>query len=169
MFQEISARLAIAGTLTRDDLEEIRRRGYRVIVDLRGLDEPVAGGLSPAQEEVEARKLDLEHHCVEVSVHTLDDRAVERARDALETLPGRVVLHCGSGRRAAILATIDLGCKEGLSAKECLTRVRALGFDCDEMPALRDLLVRYVDAQTLSGRRRAPMIQRPRRSPVPSI
>lgn len=140
--------MAIAGTLTRDDLEEIRRRGYRVVLDLRVHDEPVAGGLSPAQEAVEARKLDLEYHCVEVSLHALDDCVVERLRGALATLPGRVVVHCASGRRAAVFAILDLACREGWSAQECLTRLRALGFDGDEMPALRELLVRHVDART---------------------
>lgn len=154
MLQNISPEVAIAGTLTRRDLEEVRRRGFTVVLDLRRRDEPVSGGLSPAEEEAEARGLGLEYHRVELAPQDVDDRVVERVREVLAASRGRVVVHCASGRRAAVLAVLDRGCREGWTPAQCLARVRELGYDCDAVPALGDLLRRYVAAHGPEGRRR---------------
>lgn len=159
MVQNVGPGVAIAGALTRDDLADLRRRGYTAVLDLRLRDEPVTSGLSPAEEEVEAGKAGLAYRRIEVSAQALEDRVVDRVREALAVSPGPVVVHCASGRRAAVLTTLDRGCREGWTPEQCLARLRELGHDCEPAPALRDLLVSYLSRHRAAGRRHASAVE----------
>jgi hypothetical protein len=79
--------------------------------------------------------------------------------EAVRKAQGRVLIHCGSGRRACALALIHISCEEDSSAyssiEEYMAEARKHGFDWDSMPGLRDFFVRY-----LTGHR--PGLARPR-------
>lgn len=144
MWQEVNDWLAIAGTLVWEDITALAQRGYRSFIDLRGENEPAAGGLGPHEVRRWVRVHGLTYRQIPVLVTALDDATVDAVRHTLREVEKPVLLHCASGRRAGALALMHLGCEEGATVEQCLTRARAMGLDFEGLPPLRDFFVDYL-------------------------
>jgi hypothetical protein len=62
----------------------------------------------------------------------------------MSALYGRALVHCGSGPRAAALAAIHLGLREGMPSEDVLAMMRDWGHPL-ESPQLAEFVVGYVD------------------------
>lgn len=93
---------------TAADLEDLRDRGIRAVVNLR-LASEAALGLTPSQEGRLANELGLAYAHLPISVVHLSDEDVRDFRDVLAKLPAPVYVHCGLGQRAAALAVLADG------------------------------------------------------------
>ena len=65
--------------------------------------------------------------------------AVDEFRRQMSAPPGRTLVHCGSGRRAAALSAIHLGLREGMRSEDVLGMARNWGLPI-EPPELADFV-----------------------------
>lgn len=144
MFHIVNDELAIAGTLVESDLDELLRRGYRTIIDLRGDGEAAPGGLRPCDELPLAAARGLRYEQIPVCPQNLAVLTVREVGRAIAAAEPRILVHCASGMRASFFAAMHLGCAQGWTVGRCLAEVTRAGVSPDEAPGLRDLLVEYV-------------------------
>jgi len=137
--------LSVAGAPASEaEVRSVARDGYRSIVDLRSLGEPVSG-LAPQLERRIAAESGLDYRSCPVSLSSLGAQAMRDLHLALWSAEAPTLVHCGSGRRAAVCVLIHLGCQAGWSGAECARFAAARGIDLLQMPRLREFLDRYLE------------------------
>ncbi len=148
MLHVLNPHISIAGALCREDVTKLVQRGYTAVIDLRADEEPTCGGLKPVEERSCVASQGLSYRNIPIGATTLDSCHIDHMSEAIHKAQGRVLIHCGSGRRACALALIHISCEEGSSEyssiDECMAEARKHGFDWDSMPGLRDFFVRYL-------------------------
>ena len=149
MLHVLNPHISIAGALCREDVTKLVQRGYKAVIDLRADEEPACGGMKPGEERSCTVGQGLLYCNIPVYATTLDSCRIDHLSEAVHKAQGRVLIHCGSGRRACTLALIHLSCEEGLGIDECMAEARKHGFDWDSMPGLRDFFVRYLASHRL--------------------
>ena len=83
----------------KQDLAEIAKDGFRAVVNLRHHDEE-GQPLQPDQEGEQVRSLGMDYVHIPISCESLNRSVVDRFRDSVADLPGRVMVHCASGKRS---------------------------------------------------------------------
>ncbi len=123
-FRQINAQISISGQPTTEDLDSLVEKGFRTVVNLRTEDEP---GILPDEErEVESRALN--YAAIPVSPTLLDDPAVARFSQALESVDGTPALvHCKSAGRASMMTLLHLAVKHGWSIAQALQTGKEMG------------------------------------------
>ena len=144
MLHVLNPDISIAGALCRDDVAKLVQRGYTAVIDLRADEEPTCGGLKPVEERSCVASQGLSYRNIPIGATALDCCHINHMSEAVRKARGRVLIHCGSGRRACALALIHISREEGSSIEECMAEARKHGFDWDSMPGLRDFFVRYL-------------------------
>jgi uncharacterized protein (TIGR01244 family) len=144
MLHVLNSDISIAGALCREDVTKLAQRGYKAIIDLRADEEPTCGGLKPVEEQSCVADQGLSYRNIPIGATTLDSCHIDHMNEAVRKAQGRVLIHCGSGRRACALALIHISSEKGSSIEECMAEARKHGFDWDTMPGLRDFFVRYL-------------------------
>jgi uncharacterized protein (TIGR01244 family) len=125
--RSISAKVAVGGQPSAEDLERLRSQGFVAVVNLRGdgeADQP----LPPAEEGDAAAAVGLAYDHIPVSLAALDADQVDKLRAVVDAAQGPVYVHCGAGQRAcalSLLAAMDLG--NGL-AEDLVAKAAARGF-----------------------------------------
>lgn len=157
MLHVLNPHISIAGALCRDDVTKLVQRGYKAVIDLRADEEPTCGGLKPVQERSCVVDQGLSYRNIPIGATTLDSCHIDHMNEAVHKAQGRVLIHCGSGRRACALALIHISChisceegsSEYSSIEKCMAEARKHGFDWDSMPGLRDFFIRYLKGHRL--------------------
>ncbi|MFC0387668.1 beta-lactamase hydrolase domain-containing protein [Muricoccus vinaceus] len=140
----INDRLSVApAPPTRAELAEIAREGFRSVVNLRTSGEPNQP-LLPDAEGAAAREVGLGYAHIPVSPTGPQPEQVDQFCQRLSELPGPVLIHCASGKRASIFGILGSAKEEGLSGEDALSRARDLGFDWGS-PELEVFVRRYLD------------------------
>ena len=149
--RSISAKVAVGGQPSAEDLARLRAQGFAAVVNLRTegeADQP----LSPSAEGDAAAAAGLAYDHIPVSLAALDAGQVDRLRAAIDAAHGPVYVHCGAGERACalgLLAAMKPG--DGL-AEDLVARAAARGF-----PITDERLARFVREE--SERRSARVLQ----------
>ena len=116
----VSPRISIADTQpARDAFATLAQEGYAAVVNLREAGE-ADERMSPAEEGKAVRACGMTYLHVPFSLGhpARATAAVDEFRRQMSKPPGRTLVHCGSGRRAAALSAIHLGLREG-AARTC--------------------------------------------------
>jgi uncharacterized protein (TIGR01244 family) len=142
--RQVTERLMISGALTAGQIRMLSEQQYRAVVDLRADGEPATAGLPPWEERELVTGLGMAYHQVPLGVGTFDRPTVMGVRRILRQTDGLVVLHCGTGRRAAAVALIHLCCDGQRSLEESVARASAIGLDGREAPGLSAWWREYV-------------------------
>ena len=122
--QQITKEISIAGQPSPRDIEDAHRNGFRTIINLRTPEEPDY----LADEERLVESLGLTYASIPVASTTLDDVAVARFSQALESIDGTPALvHCRSGGRAGIMTLLHLAVKHGWTVQETLEESERMG------------------------------------------
>ena len=122
--KQITKEISIAGQPSPADIEDAHQSGFRTIVNLRTADEP--GYLADEERLVES--LGLTYASIPVSPATLDDVAVARFSQALDSIDGTPALvHCRSAGRAGIMTLLHLAVKHGWTVQETLEEGQKMG------------------------------------------
>lgn len=137
-------RIWIAGELDEDQLVSAKNAGIGLVIDLRADGEPVGRGLDPAGETRVAAHIDLLHRRFPIVADRLCRQRFDEVGRVVAQSGVPVLVHCASGRRAAVALVASQGRRCGWSAEQCAKRIRQLGFDLEGMPLLRDALAAYV-------------------------
>jgi uncharacterized protein (TIGR01244 family) len=149
----LTDRLAVSGALGPDDLNGLRARGIRTVIDLRSDGEPRPQGVAPWEEATALRGEAIHYRQIAVEPQLLSDALAHAVLRAVDDGPVPVLLHCTSGRRAGTFGLLALARDEGLAFDDCRRRGREVGLDFDDMPRLTAFLERWI--QTHGTRRRA--------------
>lgn len=142
----ISDRLSIdTNPPTQEELENLTREGFRTVVNLRTPGEQNQP-LSPEAEGEVAREAGLDYLHIPVAPTGPRSEQVDQFRQKLSELPGPVLIHCASGKRASVFGVLGLATEEGLSGEDALSRARELGFNWGS-PELENFIKRYLEQQ----------------------
>lgn len=121
----LDEQLIVTGQPAPADIEELRRRGVREVVNLRGVDEE--GYWDGEKAAVEGAGIDYSN--IPISPSALDDLAVARVHQAIETAGGTAVLHCQGGGRAGIMGLLHLAVKHGWGIQQALDEGQKRGVE----------------------------------------
>lgn len=96
----LNADFAVAGQITRADLEHIAALGFKTVINNRPDGEGGPSQPSSGELEDEARRLGLAYRYVPVSPRGLDPAAIANFARAIEDAPRPVLAFCRSGARS---------------------------------------------------------------------
>lgn len=134
---------------SEEDLQRLAAEGFASVVDLRQTGE--SGGLLPPLEAAAAGRNGLRYAHIPVATDSIELESFDRVARALRAMPGPVLVHCGSGKRAGTFAIAAAAANAGESGHAAQERIDAAGaaYGSDSM---RSALRRYVDRR--AGRAR---------------
>lgn len=122
-FREPRPGLYTGGVPGAKDLQALRARGVRTVIDLRAPHER-----TQRDSEGAAQALGLRYETLVIEgAQDLTRENAERLRQALDDADGKVLLHCASGNRVGALLALMARYEEGLPRREALEFGRAAG------------------------------------------
>jgi uncharacterized protein (TIGR01244 family) len=139
----VSRDIAIGRQPTDKEIADLGQKGFRSIVNVRGVQE-LNQPLSPTAEGELVQKAGMTYVHHPITVADLDDRLVDRFLELLAAIEKPALVHCENGLRAALLALMYVACDERQSGDWVLERAEELGFDI-RAPLLRTFARAYVD------------------------
>ena len=113
------------------DLDALSRAGFGTVVNLRAAGEGEQV-LSPEEEAEEAKERGLSYLSCPVTPADLDSRTASMISKELQKLPAPVIVHCASGRRAALIALSHWARLHDADAREVADRAQAAGLNISE-------------------------------------
>ena len=140
---QINSQVTVGGQPSRDDLNQLKRDGFKSVVNFRTAgedDQP----MSPDQESDATESLGMEYVHLPVSMNSMGPELVDRFRSQFDELPKPVFVHCASGKRAGAMVMMHLASEQGWSGQQTLEKAEQMGFECDK-PELRQFVKQYVD------------------------
>lgn len=146
---EIAPGIAVAGQLREADLAGLKAQGYTAIIALRpdgeGPDQPSSGTMAAA-----AAAQGLGFTYIPVRPGAISDEAVERLGAALAASPGKLMIYCRSGSRAArTWGLAEASRPGGRDASAILAAIRAAGQSGED---LQDALAQRIASRPAPSR-----------------
>lgn len=132
----ITDNFAAAGQIAPEDVKEIARQGYKVIVNNRPDYE--GGPEQPTSEAVRAAAAaeGLEYHYIPMTPDRLSPELIEEFRQAIENGPGPVFAHCKSGARSTALWALVECCHNARDVDQVIAQAAQQGYDLSQMRPL---------------------------------
>jgi protein tyrosine phosphatase (PTP) superfamily phosphohydrolase (DUF442 family) len=106
--------------------------------------------LSPSKEGEVARTHGLAYLSIPVSPENMNDATAERFDREISRLPGPVVVHCATGRRAGLFTFMHIARIEGLSGDEAVAKAESMGFQFGT-PEMKAFFRNYVERGRQEG------------------
>ena len=127
-YKRVHSGLAAAGVPSAEALASLKARGFKTVIDLRGVTEP---GVAEEEATVRAQGLRYVHVPISPSTFSLGNvEAVAKVLDNAEAAP--VLLHCTSSNRVgAVWAVIQV--QKGLSLEAAEAEGRKFGLKSEAM------------------------------------
>lgn len=138
----INSGMSIGAQPTVDDLNQLKKEGFRSVINLRRSEEP--SPLNPEQEGQEVRTLGMEYQHIPVSPQNLSGDQAEKFDEAMRALPKPVFIHCQGGTRAGAFSLMHLGREKGWTGEQAFEEGEKAGFKC-ESPALKQFVCSQLD------------------------
>ena len=138
---ELDKEIAVGTSPNLDDLEQLKTRGFRSIVDLRGPGE--VGGLTLSDEREAVARSGMALLNIPVPARTFPGELLDLFRQEVPDLPKPIFVHCTRGVRAGLFSVVHLGLEVGASEDAIVARARGDGL-FDEGDAYEDSIRAYV-------------------------
>jgi uncharacterized protein (TIGR01244 family) len=138
----VEATVACGGATSPEALEELKRRGFRSVLNLREASEPNA---HVEEEGTRARELGLRYLHIPFSGANPTVEPVDRFLAALDdpaNLP--VYIHCGTANRVGAMWYVKRVVRDGWPADKALAEAEAIGL---RSPVLRAFAEHYVESR----------------------
>jgi uncharacterized protein (TIGR01244 family) len=139
-FAQIESTIACGGATTPDAIREIKRMGFKTVVNLRLASEQ---GAQVDEEGAIVRSLGMRYVHLPFNIQTPDPKLIDNFMAAVagaENAPAYV--HCAAGGRAAALWMIKRVKADGWSQERALVEANALGLN----DRLRPFALNYLKA-----------------------
>lgn len=137
-FARLESTIACAGATTASGVAEVKKLGYKTIINLRQANEP---GAEVEAEAAAARAAGVKYVHLPVNGASPDPALVDQFITAVgEPANQPVFVHCASGNRAAAFWMIKRLVVDGWDADRASTEAAALGLTS---PALKTFAVDY--------------------------
>ncbi|GAB4202256.1 MAG: protein tyrosine phosphatase family protein [Roseiflexaceae bacterium] len=127
---EINSRLTLAGQPQPADWAALAAEGFAAVVNLRS--DPTRAALQ--QRNAEPAGLHSIH--LPLPAYALEPEHLALFHQTMAALPGRVLLHCRSGTRVALLWLLEQQVFGGWSRAQAEQVLRAAGYDDDTLATL---------------------------------
>jgi uncharacterized protein (TIGR01244 family) len=140
-FAKLESTIACAGATTPEGVAEVKKLGYRTVINLR---QPTEAGADIEAEAAAAKQAGVKYFHLPVNGAAPDPAIVDQfltAVGAPENQP--VFVHCASGNRAAALWMIKRLVVDGWDADRASTEATALGLTS---PALKTFALDYASS-----------------------
>jgi uncharacterized protein (TIGR01244 family) len=137
--QKINDRITIGGRPSVEEIEDLKARGFRTIINLLTPDEE-----GNAHEERDVEDRGLTYSAVPVSPALLDDVAVARFSQAVDSSDGPVAVHCKSGGRAGVMTLLHLGVSHGWTVERTLEEAEKIGAKIGPDSPYREFFEGYI-------------------------
>jgi uncharacterized protein (TIGR01244 family) len=152
---------------SEDDLRRLAADGFASIIDLRQAgegDQP----LSPPLEAAAAGRNGLRYAHIPIPMDRVEPEMLDRIEAALREMPGPVLVHCASGKRAGTFAIAADAAKSGTPGRAALERIDAAGatYGSEDM---RAALRRHVDRKAGRARFQPSQPSRPAAASAPLL
>lgn len=147
---KISDRITVGPQPEAKDFAELKRQGFRSVVNLRTSGEEEQP-LSPQEEREEVQQQGMEYEHIPVSIEDMQVTLVDKFRLSLSELPGPVYVHCKTGKRAGAFSVMHHAVEQGVSGEEAVHKAMEMGFECDK-PALVEFVKDYIDSHHASAK-----------------
>lgn len=152
--KKITDDIFIGGQPSETDLNAIKAKGFKSIVNLRAPSEESI--LTPREEERKSREMGLEYVNTPVTRETMSDQTVRTISEKIKELKKEkapVFVHCGSGKRAGAMTLLHVAVENGWAVGEAFERARNLGLDCESDPRLKKFLEDYIKRHSRGEKR----------------
>ena len=140
-------KISIGEALEADDAQKLHDEGIRTVIDLRTNDE-----INPA-EKAWVEGVGLDYELLPTSPQLLDDMAVMRFIQEVDSSDGPVYVHCKMGGRAGIMALLHDAVSGGWTVEKTLQTAQEknvkLGDDSPYVDFVRDYLERHSAGERL--------------------
>jgi uncharacterized protein (TIGR01244 family) len=139
--KKINQDLAVATEqLSVDQLQQASREGYKSVLNLRSPQEE--GFLEDEQQQAEAAGLDYVN--IPVSPDNMSEELADKVLQQIDELPKPLLTHCKAGLRSGAFSLMYIATKEGMSADAAMEKGKAMGFDCDKSPQMKEFFKQYI-------------------------
>ncbi len=140
-FVKLESTIACAGATTAAGVGEVKKLGYRSIINLRQANEP---GADVESEAAAAKQAGVKYVHLPLNGSSPDPAVVEQFLQAVADPAAQpVFIHCASGNRAAAMWMIKRIVVDGWEAEKAGDEATALGLTS---PALRTFALDYAAA-----------------------
>jgi cytochrome b6-f complex iron-sulfur subunit len=147
--RQIAAGISVGGQPTSADIASLHDRGYRTVVNVRT---SADDGYLPEEERL-VEDAGLNYAEIPVAPHLIDDIAVQRFSQALESVDAKPALvHCGSGGRAAMMVLLHLAIEHGWSLERALAEGEKLNAAPSETSPYRAFFEEYIKRHSAGER-----------------
>lgn len=144
--QKINDQITIGGALSDGDAQDLENRGFKTVVNLMMPDEP------QINEEAAVKGVGLTYAPIPISPATLDEIAVARFLQAVESSEGPVAVHCKGGGRAGLMTLIQMAIEHGWTLERALEEGEKLKIKIGGDSPYRPFFESYIRAHS-SGER----------------
>ena len=121
--------------VTPKQLRQAAQIGFQSVLNLRVLNEP--GVL--LDEQAQATAAGLYYKNTPINPAALDDAKVAQVLQQIEHLPKPALLHCGSGVRAGLMASLYIAKQQRLTAEQTIAMAQALGMEWPTQPTFKQI------------------------------
>lgn len=146
--QQITKKLTIGGKPDEADIQDLKSRGFRTVINLMMPDEP---GALEEERQVESTGLSYSH--IPVSPVTLDDAAVFRFDQAIDSSDGPVAVHCKGGGRAGVMTLLYLATKNQWAVEQAIAEGEKMGAKIGPDSPYREFFEEYIRRHSAGERR----------------
>lgn len=142
---KLSDEVLIGPQPSSEELAELSKQGVAAVVNLRTPhedDDPT----SAREEGLQVQKLGMMYMNVPVEPAAISDHNVDDFLGKVSLLPKPIFVHCENGQRAAALALIERGVRQGWSGDETLAQAETLDLPCDH-PEIQEFVKQQVESK----------------------
>lgn len=137
---KINDQLSVQGQLTKEQVEQLPKAGFKSILNLRFPNED--GFLADEQQRAEAAGLQYQN--IPVNPAQIDDELSEGVLNQLDSLEKPILIHCKSGMRAGLMGLLYIASRQGMTAAEALETGKQLGFNFEANPQFKQFIESYL-------------------------
>ena len=139
--KKINNNLAVATEqLSAEQIQQAAKEGYKSVLNLRSPQEE--GFLADEHEQAEAAGLNYVN--VPVSPDNMSEELADKVLQQIDSLPKPLLTHCKAGLRSGAFSLMYIATKEGMSADAAMDKGKAMGFDCDKSPQMKEFFKQYI-------------------------
>ncbi|NTA84805.1 TIGR01244 family phosphatase [Agrobacterium tumefaciens] len=124
----ISEKLSVSAQPSRDDIQSLREKGFRTLINNRPDDEDAAQPGNSVERD-KAEQSDLSYAFIPVKLDSITEADVRAFQRAMDESEGPVFAHCKSGTRSVSLYLIGEVLDGRMPAEEVVEFGRVRGFD----------------------------------------
>lgn len=137
--QQINEKITIGGRPDAAEIESLHARGFTTIINLLTDDE-----LGGEHEEQLVEGAGMTYAAIPTSPAVLDDIAVSRFAQAIDSSEGPVAVHCKSGGRAGMMTLLHLAVAHGWNLGQTAEEGEKLGIKIGNDSPYREFFTDYI-------------------------